>query len=122
MSLVVHSDPPPLRMDESGAIRVGTSRVLLELVIHACDDGATPEAVVQMYPTLDLADVYAVFAYYLRHRAEIQEYLRERDEQAQDIRRQLGPHARDMAEVRDMLLKRRPPHNRGGDDASAAGG
>ena len=52
----------------AGGLRVGRSRVLLELVIRAFQDGATPEAIVQRYPTTTLADIYAVVAYYLRHR------------------------------------------------------
>jgi len=37
--------------------------VLVELVIQAFQDGATPEAIVQRYPTTTLADIYAVIAY-----------------------------------------------------------
>ena len=59
-------EAPPLRREDSGAIRVGQTRVLLELVVHAFQDGATPEAIVQGYPTLSLAEVYAVIAYALR--------------------------------------------------------
>jgi uncharacterized protein (DUF433 family) len=55
----------PLRTDEHGAIRIGKTRVLLELVIHAYYMGETPEGIVDSYPTLTTADVYAVNAYYL---------------------------------------------------------
>ena len=55
----------PLREDPPGVFRVGESRVLLELVIHAFKSGATPEAIVQSYDTLRLADVYAVVTRYL---------------------------------------------------------
>jgi uncharacterized protein (DUF433 family) len=79
----------PLRTDESGAIRVGQTRVLLELVIHAYYLGETPEGIVDSYPTLKTADVYAVIAYYLAHRAEIDEYVRQRDAQAEQVIRDL---------------------------------
>lgn len=39
--------PVPLRREDTGAIRVGGSRVLLELVIRASQDGKTPEATVE---------------------------------------------------------------------------
>lgn len=55
----------PLREEPSGVLRVGKSRVLLELVLHAFKAGATPEAIVQSYDTLNLADVYAVVSRYL---------------------------------------------------------
>lgn len=50
----------PLRTDENGAIRVGTSRVLRELVIHAYHHGETPKSIVDSSSSLSLADVYAV--------------------------------------------------------------
>ena len=37
----------PLREDPPGVLRVGKSRVLLELVIHAFQRGETPEGIVQ---------------------------------------------------------------------------
>lgn len=42
MSLVLEREAPPLREDETGAIRVGNSRVLLEVVLRAFQDGASP--------------------------------------------------------------------------------
>ncbi|HEY3393783.1 MAG TPA: DUF433 domain-containing protein [Lacipirellulaceae bacterium] len=55
----------PLREEPAGVVRVGKSRVLLELVLRAFKSGATPEAIVQSYETLNLADVYAVLSRYL---------------------------------------------------------
>ena len=42
MEMVLQTEAPPLHRDASGALRVGHSRVLLELVIRAFQDGATP--------------------------------------------------------------------------------
>jgi hypothetical protein len=55
----------PLREEPPRVFRVGKSRVLLELVIDAFMAGATPEAIVQSYDTLTLADAYAVVTRYL---------------------------------------------------------
>ena len=85
----IHNDPVPLRVDESGAIRVGKTRVLFYLVIETYKRGSTPEAIVEMYDTLVLADVYAVVAYYLRHKEEVERFLREVDESAAEIRRKI---------------------------------
>src|SRR6266542_4027237 len=79
----VQAESPPLHEDATGALRIGDSRVLLELVIRAFQDGATPEAIVQRYSTLALPDVYAVLAYYLRHPKEIEEYLARREQNAE---------------------------------------
>ena len=66
----------PLRTDQQGKIRVGATRVLLELVIHAFQQGETAEGIIDSYPTLKLADVYAVIACYLTHHAEVDAYMR----------------------------------------------
>lgn len=62
MTFTVRTEAPPLREDADGSLRIGNSWVLLELVIRAFQDGATPEAIVQRYSTLALAEVYAVIA------------------------------------------------------------
>ncbi len=76
----------PLRTDEHGAIRVGNTRVLLDLVIHAFQTGATPEEVVDSYDGLSLADVYAVLTNYLQNPGPIDEYLRRREAEAEAVR------------------------------------
>jgi uncharacterized protein (DUF433 family) len=106
MSITFHSDAPPLREDASGAVRVGQSRVLLELVIHAFQDGGTPEVIVQSYPSLTLADVYSVIAYYLRHKGDIEEYLAERERKAQEVQRRIEASQGDRKDIRARLLPR----------------
>jgi len=69
----------PIRRDEHGRLRVGGTRVLLDLVIYAYWRGETPETITENYPTLSLEDVYLVIGYYLRHRAEIDSYLSEQE-------------------------------------------
>lgn len=106
MDVILQSEAPPLRQDASGALRVGRSRVLLELVIRAFQDGATPEAIAQRYPATTLADIYAVIAYYLRHTEEIEAYLTEREQQAQEVRQRIEHHQGNLADLRDRLLAR----------------
>jgi uncharacterized protein (DUF433 family) len=106
MGIQLEAEAPPLRWDASGALRVGRSRVLLELVIRAFQDGATPEAIAQRYPTAALADIFAVIAYYLRHREDIDLYLAERERQAQKVRERIESRQGDLAELRDRLLAR----------------
>ena len=84
--LPFHTEFPPLRVDEGGAVRVGKSRISLDLVVEQYENGMTPEDMVRAYDTLVLADVHAVIAYYLRHRAEVQAYLKHRKEEAEALR------------------------------------
>ncbi len=85
-ALPLHPERPPLRVDEGGVVRIGKSRVSLDLVVEQYENGMTPEDLVRAYDTLDLADVHAVIAYYLRHRAEVRAYLKRREQEAQELR------------------------------------
>lgn len=106
MALPLQVEAPPLRRDESGALRIGQSRVLLELVIQAFEDGATPETIAQRYPKATLADIYAAIAYYLRHQVEVQNYLEEREQQAVEVRQRIESWQGDLADIRARILAR----------------
>ena len=79
----------PLRTDESGAVRIGKTRVLLELVIHAYLMGETPEGIADMYTSLSAGDVYAVLGYYLANTAEVDAYVRAREYEGESNRQLL---------------------------------
>lgn len=98
--------PVPLREDPPGVVRVGKSRVLLELVIRAFKAGATPEAIAQAYDTLDLPDVYAVVARYLADPAPFEAYLRHCDEAAAETRRTIEAAQGPQSNLRETLLAR----------------
>ena len=106
MEITLQTEAPPLRRDDSGALRIGRSRVLLELAIRAFQDGATPEAIAQRYSTTTLADIYAVIAYYLRHREDVDAYLAEREGQAQKIHRRITHRQGDLSNLRARLIAR----------------
>jgi uncharacterized protein (DUF433 family) len=84
--LPLHAEAPPLRVEAGGVVRVGNSRISLDLVVEQYDNGMTPEDMVRAYDTLALADLYAVIAYYLRHRDEVRVYLKQREEEARALR------------------------------------
>jgi uncharacterized protein (DUF433 family) len=107
MALTIQTDPTPLRVDEHGVIRVGDSQVLLDIVIREFTNGAEPEAIARGYPTLTLADVYGVIAYYLRHRQDIDEYLRTRRQEAETLRQEIEANQPSRAELRAKLLARK---------------
>jgi uncharacterized protein (DUF433 family) len=102
--------PEPLRPDEGGTLRVGNSRITLDILLNEYEEGADPEGIVNAYPTLHLADVYAVIAYYLRHKDEVDQYLRKREAEAAELRREIESHQPGRAEFRAKLLARRQPN------------
>ena len=95
----------PLETDADGVIRVGGTRVTLDTVVAAFNEGATPEEIAQQYPSLDLGDIYAVVGYYLHQRAEVEAYLDRRREQAASVRRE-NESRFDPRGLRERLLAR----------------
>ncbi len=96
----------PLRKDTNGVNRVGGTRVTLDTVIAAFWEGATAEEIAQQYPSLALADVYAVISYYLQNQSEVEAYLQQRREEAQRIQQENEARF-DPTGVRARLLARR---------------
>jgi uncharacterized protein (DUF433 family) len=79
----------PLRTDSDGVIRVGNTRVTLHTIIGFYNSGETPEDLHDGFPTVSLADIYAVIAYYLANRAAVDDYLHQIDEDGERIRRKI---------------------------------
>jgi uncharacterized protein (DUF433 family) len=75
MSLDLEPAVLPLHPDAAGVVRIGATRVTLESVLHAYLEGESAEGIVERFPTLDLADVHATVAWFLRHRSGAEAYL-----------------------------------------------
>src|SRR5437870_7155718 len=105
LPLPLQADLPPLRADEGGVVRVGKSRITLDLIVEQYENGMTPEDMVRAYDTLVLADVHTVIAYYLRHRDEVRAYLKRRAEEAESLRAKIeAEHPRVSPE--ELLARR----------------
>jgi uncharacterized protein (DUF433 family) len=103
-TVLLHNDPVPLRVDEGGVIRVGKTRICLDLLVEQFENGMTPDDMVRAYDTLPLADAYSAIAYYLRHRDEIRTYLKRRGEEAGVLREKIEAERPRMS--REELLAR----------------
>jgi uncharacterized protein (DUF433 family) len=106
MSMSFAVETPPLRTDADGVVRVANTRVPLDSVIAAFAVGATPEEIAQQFPSLPLADVYQVIAYYLRRPSEVEDYLRRRRAHSAAVRAS-NEQRFDPLGVRARLLARR---------------
>ena len=99
----------PLVVTEHGTIRIKGSRVSLDSIVHHFKLGATAEQIVQSFPSLSLGDVYSSIAYYLTHRQEIEEYLKEQETAADAVQEQLESnpdYQAEIAELRSRILGR----------------
>jgi uncharacterized protein (DUF433 family) len=113
MTILLHADPVPLQVDESGTIRVGSSRVTLDVLLADYRSGLSPEEIVRQLDTLDLADVYGAIAYYHRHRGEVEEYLRRREAEAEALRRDIEAGQPVRGELKAQLTARMAQRNGG---------
>lgn len=105
MKLSIKQDPLPLVADMDGVVRVGTTRITLDTIIAAFREGATPEEILQQYPSLRLSDIYSVIGYYLYHSAEVDHYLDKRQEIIKAVREQNEQRYQPEG-VRERLLAR----------------
>ncbi len=67
--------PDFLTQEASGAVRLTGHRIGLYHVVHYYNEGFSPEMLLGQYPTLSLALIHKVIAYYLENRAEVDAYV-----------------------------------------------
>jgi uncharacterized protein (DUF433 family) len=106
MSLAIAPEALPFVEHTDGVIRVGGTRVTLEAVVEAFNEGATAEEIAAQYPALQLGDIYATIAYYLHHRADVDAYVQRQEQQAEVVRQENLARF-DQRGVRERLLARR---------------
>jgi uncharacterized protein (DUF433 family) len=100
------AEPVPVQWDEDRVLRVGGTRVRLETVIGAFQNGSVPEEILLKYPSLKLTDIYAVITYYLWHTEAVEAYLEERRQAEAAVREENVARFPNQG-VRERLLARR---------------
>ena len=96
----------PLVVDHHGSFVVTGTRVPLEVIVGEFNQGSSAEEIALAYPSLSLANVYAVVAYYLRHKESVDTYVAKQDERAAAARAQRGVDETPQT-LREKLLARR---------------
>jgi uncharacterized protein (DUF433 family) len=94
--------PEYLSQDADGDIHVTGHRVGLHDVVFYYNEGYSPEALLEAFPTLSLALVHKIIAFYLENADEVNAYVAECEA---EIARQRAVAARgpDLAELRRRL-------------------
>jgi uncharacterized protein (DUF433 family) len=106
MSLLIEANPVPLRSEPDGTIRVAGTRLTLDAVVTAYRDGASPEQIVERFPSLSLPDAYAVVGYCLRFRQEVEAYLEVRRDAAESLRQQIEAEMPPKFSREELLARR----------------
>jgi uncharacterized protein (DUF433 family) len=110
MTTLETSQTLPLRLMEDGTIRIANSRVSLDSVVYHYKLGASAEQIVQKFPALDLADVYAAISYYLNHEEAVEEYLQQQEAKGDEIQKKTESdpqYQKKSAELRARVLARK---------------
>ncbi len=67
----------PYIEERNGGLYVEGTRVSLDSVVIRFQEGASPERIIQSFPTLKLSQVYGAVAYYLENQQMVNEYIAE---------------------------------------------
>ena len=99
----------PFTVTEQGTIRIADSRVSLDSVVHHYKLGATAEQIAYSFPSLSLPDIHLAIAYYLTHREEVEQYLRQQQVEADELLQRIESdpkHQKRMTQLRERILAR----------------
>jgi uncharacterized protein (DUF433 family) len=61
----------------NGGYYVAGTRISLDSVVCSFNEGQSPEAIQEDFPSLKRAQIYGAIAFYLDHQAQIDKYLEE---------------------------------------------
>lgn len=90
-------------------MRIGSSRVSLDSVIHAFKQGYSAEEIALDFDSLTLGEIYSAINYYLQNKEEVEKYLAERAEQNEQVRSEVETRF-DPTAIREQLLARNGSH------------
>jgi uncharacterized protein (DUF433 family) len=97
--------PDFLDADDSGFFSIRGHRIGLHHIIRHYINGGSPEMIAAHYPTLPLATVHKVIAFYLENQAAVDQYVAE---QETEVERQMAGQAAapSLSELRARLAQR----------------
>lgn len=106
MTTITLTQSTPLLRDQDGTIRLTGSRIPLDTVVYEFNQGATAEQIQDSFPTLSLGSIYGAIAFYLEHQVAVDDYLRCREQEAEELRGKIESRP-EMAAFRERLRHRR---------------
>jgi uncharacterized protein (DUF433 family) len=99
--------PEFLMQDADGQIHIAGHRIGLEDLVYHYNEGYSAEALLDVFPTLPLATVHKVIAFYLEFRNEVDAYVAACSVEM-ERQRAAAPRGPDAAELRRRLAAKLP--------------
>src|SRR5690349_7055690 len=98
--------PTFLQLEDGGYIRLTGHRIGLHHVVRLYDEGHSAEAIAAHFPTLSLAHIHKVIAFFLENEEEVKAYVAAHD---QEMERQMAaaPPTPTLRDLRARLEARR---------------
>jgi uncharacterized protein (DUF433 family) len=94
--------PEYLAQDADGYLHVTGHRIGLQDLVFYYNEGYSPEALQEAFPTLSLALVHKVIAYYLEHSVDVNAYVAACDAEM-ERQRAVAARGPDIVELRRRL-------------------
>jgi uncharacterized protein (DUF433 family) len=101
----------PLNQWDDGSIRLIGSRLKLDMLVHCYNVGETWEEIHEGFPSASIEQIKTIIGWYLDHKAEADEYLREGEEEAEKMFQELESRPESIAfherlrSLRDQRIK-----------------
>ena len=83
----------------SGSVRLTGHRIALEHLVYFYNQGYAPEMILGQFPSLSLAVIHKVIAFYLEHQPEVDSYVAGRESEMSK-QRAVAATLPDVAELR----------------------
>jgi uncharacterized protein (DUF433 family) len=96
----------PIKMNKDGVILVSKTRVTLDTIIYAFNEGLSAEEIAFQYTSVPLSDIYSVIGYYLREKNKVDAYLKRREKISLAVRKHNEART-DAYGIRERLLAKR---------------
>jgi uncharacterized protein (DUF433 family) len=87
-----------IRLDEHGVMRVGNTRIPLDSVVAAFQQGHSAETIQQQYPALNLEEVYGTITFILANPEKVSEYLKQQQQVWEQWREKSEQHSSPVLE------------------------
>jgi len=95
----------PLAYWDDGSIRVGGTRITLDTIIHRFQVGDTLEEIHDGFPSLTLTQINDTITWYLNNQVEADEYLEERDAEAEKILQEIKSNPEYQARRQELYRR-----------------